>query len=414
MTRRVVVTGVGMVTPLHPTTEGSWEALVAGQSGVGYVSRYELGEDFPVRIAAEVKGFDPLLYIDKKDLRKMDLFIQYAVAAAEQALEMARYRVRPEEADRVAVVIGSGIGGFPMIEEMHKTLLEKGPRRIWPAFIPAVIVNMAAGVISIRTGAKGPNVAPCTACSTGAHAIGDAFKLIQRGTADVAIAGGAEAAITPLAIAGFAAMHALSTRNDAPEKASRPFDAQRDGFVMGEGAGILILESLEHALDRGADILCEVVGYGLNSDAYHITAPCADGDGAIRVMRMALQDARMAPEEVDYINAHGTSTPLNDKIETLAIKAVFGEHARRLAISSTKSMMGHLLGAAGGVEAAVCVLAIRHGVIPPTINYEYPDPECDLDYVPNQARRQPVRVAMTNSFGFGGTNACLIFKRYED
>jgi 3-oxoacyl-[acyl-carrier-protein] synthase II len=301
-----------------------------------------------------------------------------------------------------------------MIEEMHKTLLEKGPRRIWPAFIPAVIVNMAAGVISIRTGAKGPNVAPCTACSTGAHAIGDAFKLIQRGAADVAIAGGAEAAITPLAIAGFAAMHALSTRNDAPEKASRPFDAQRDGFVMGEGAGILILESLEHALDRGADILCEVVGYGLNSDAYHITAPCADGDGAIRVMRMALQDARMAPEEVDYINAHGTSTPLNDKIETLAIKAVFGEHARRLAISSTKSMMGHLLGAAGGVEAAVCVLAIRHGVIPPTINYEYPDPECDLDYVPNQARRQPVRVAMTNSFGFGGTNACLIFKRYED
>jgi len=301
-----------------------------------------------------------------------------------------------------------------MIEEMHKTLLEKGPRRIWPAFIPAVIVNMAAGVISIRTGAKGPNVAPCTACSTGAHAIGDAFKLIQRGAADVAIAGGAEAAITPLAIAGFAAMHALSTRNDAPEKASRPFDAQRDGFVMGEGAGILILESLEHALDRGADILCEVVGYGLNGDAYHITAPCADGDGAIRVMRMALQDARMAPEEVDYINAHGTSTPLNDKIETLAIKAVFGEHARRLAISSTKSMMGHLLGAAGGVEAAVCVLAIRHGVIPPTINYEYPDPECDLDYVPNQARRQPVRVAMTNSFGFGGTNACLIFKRYED
>jgi len=414
MARRVVVTGVGMVTPLHPTTEGSWEALVAGRSGVGYVTRYELSEDFPVRIAAEVKGFDPLPYIDRKDLRKMDLFIQYAVAATEQALEMARYRVRPEEADRVAVVIGSGIGGFPMIEEMHKTLLEKGPRRVWPAFIPAVIVNMAAGVISIRTGAKGPNVAPCTACSTGAHAIGDAFKLIQRGAADVAIAGGTEAAITPLAIAGFAAMHALSTRNDAPEKASRPFDAQRDGFVMGEGAGILILESLEHALDRGADILCEIVGYGLNSDAYHITAPCADGDGAIRVMRMALEDARMTPEEVDYINAHGTSTPLNDKIETLAIKAVFGDHARRLAISSTKSMMGHLLGAAGGVEAAVCVLAIRHGVIPPTINYEYPDPECDLDYVPNQARRQDVRVAMTNSFGFGGTNACLIFKRYED
>ncbi len=414
MRKRVVVTGVGIVSPLHATTEGTWEGLITGKNGIGRITRFDYPDDFPVQIAAEVKDFDPLQYVAKRDLKKMDLFILYAIAATEQALAMARYQVRPEEADRVGVIIGSGIGGFPLIEEMHKVLLEKGARWIWPAFIPAVIANMAAGVISIRTGARGPNLAHCTACSTGAHAIGEAARIIQRGEADVVIAGGTEASITPLAVAGFAAMRALSRRNHEPEKACRPFDAERDGFVMGEGAGILILESLEHALDRGADILAELVGYGLNSDAYHITAPCADGDGAIRVMRMALKDADLQPEDVDYINAHGTSTPLNDAIETMAIKRVFGEHAYRLAISSTKSMTGHLLGAAGGLEAAICVLTIRHAIIPPTINYEVPDPECDLHYVPNRAERRPVRVAMTNSFGFGGTNACLIFQRFEE
>lgn len=411
--RRVVVTGVGVVSPLHATTEGTWEGLVTGRNGVGRITRFD-STDFPVQFAAEVSDFDPLVYIEKKDLKKMDLFIQFAIAAAEQAMAMANLKIKPEEADRAGVLVGSGIGGFPMIEKQHKILLEKGPRRITPFFIPAVIVNLAAGMISIRTGAKGPNSATCTACSTGAHAIGDAYRIIQRGEADVMIAGGTEGAITPLSIAGFAAMRALSTRNDEPEKASRPFDAKRDGFVMGEGAGILILESLEHAMDRGAPILAEIVGYGMTGDAYHMTAPDPEGDGAVRVMKRAIEDSGLKPEDIDYINAHGTSTPFNDKIETLAIKKVFGDHAYKLAVSSTKSMTGHLLGAAGGLESAISVLTIVHQVIPPTINYEEPDPECDLDYVPNQARKQNVRVAMSNSFGFGGTNACLIFKKFED
>ena len=411
--RRVVVTGVGMVSPLDATTEGTWEGVLAGKNGVRPLTRFD-PEGFPVTFAAEVPNFDPLLYIEKKETRKMDLFIQYAVAAAQQAVEMARLRIRPEEADRVGVLVGSGIGGFPMIEAQHKILLEKGPRRITPFFIPAVIVNLASGIISIRTGAKGPNSATCTACSTGAHAIGDAYKIIQRGDADVMIAGGAEAAITPLSLAGFAAMRALSTRNDDPEHASRPFDAERDGFVMGEGSGIVILESLDHALRREAPILAEIAGYGMTGDAYHMTAPDPEGDGAVRVMTRALQDAGMKPEEIDYINAHGTSTPYNDKIETSAIKRVFGDHAHKVAVSSTKSMTGHLLGAAGGLESALSVLALVHQVAPPTINYQVPDPECDLDYVPNTARPMTIRAVMSNSFGFGGTNAALIFRRYEE
>ncbi len=411
--QRVVVTGVGMVSPLHPTTEGTWEGLITGKNGAGPITRFDT-EKFSVRIAAEVKNFDPLQYIERKDLKKMDLFIQYAIAACEQAVAMADLKITPGNADRVGVLVGSGIGGFPMIEQQHKILLEKGPRRITPFFIPAVIVNLAAGMIAIRTGAKGPNSATCTACSTGAHAIGDAYRIIQRGEADVMIAGGAEATITPLAVAGFAAMRALSTRNDEPEKASRPFDAQRDGFLMGEGSGIVILESLEHALSRGANILAEIVGYGMSGDAYHMTAPDPEGDGAVRVMKCALESSGLKPEDIDYINAHGTSTPFNDKIETLAIKKVFGDHAYKIPVSSTKSMTGHLLGAAGGLESAICVLTLANQIIPPTINYEVPDPECDLDYVPNRARRTEVRTAMTNSFGFGGTNACLIFKRFEE
>lgn len=411
--RRVVVTGVGMVSPLHPTTEGTWEGLLSGKNGVAPITRFDT-TDFPVTFAAEVKGFDPEVYIEKKEIKKMDLFIQYAVAAALQAAAMANLQVKPEESDRVGVLIGSGIGGFPMIEEQHKVLIEKGPRRITPFFIPAVIVNLASGVVSMRLGAKGPNSATCTACSTGAHAIGDAFKIIQRGAADVMIAGGAEGAITPLSVAGFAAMRALSTRNNDPTHASRPFDAQRDGFVIGEGSGVLVLESLEHALNRDVRILAEVVGYGMSGDAYHMTAPDPAGSGAVRVMTSALQDSHLLPDDIDYINAHGTSTPYNDKIETLAIKQVFGNHAYQLAVSSTKSMTGHLLGAAGGLESAISVLTLAHQVIPPTINYEVPDPECDLDYVPNKARKANVRAVLSNSFGFGGTNAALIFKRFEE
>ena len=405
------MTGVGLVTPLGIGVEKSWQALCAGQSGVGRITRFDV-TDFPVQIAAEVKSFDPAVYIDKKDVKKMDTFIHYAIAAALMSMEDARYKVGPENADRVGVYVGSGIGGLQAIEEWHKVLLEKGPRRITPFFIPMTIINLASGQIAIRIGAKGPNSCAVTACATGNNCIGDAFKIIQRGDADAMIAGGAEAAITPLGVAGFAASRALSTRNDQPQRASRPFDLERDGFVLGEGAGVVWLEEIESARKRGARIYAEIVGYGMTADAYHITSPPDDGAGAAQCIKIALSDAGLSPSDVDYVNAHATST-YADKIETLALKKVFGEHARKLAISSTKSMTGHLLGAAGGVEAVFSVLAIEKGVLPPTINYEHPDPDCDLDYVPNKARKTPVRTVLSNSFGFGGTNACLIFKKYE-
>ena len=410
--RRVVVTGVGLVTPLGVGTEETWQGLKAGRSGVGPITHFD-ASSFAARIAAEVKGFDPLNWVEKKDVKKMDRFIQFAVAAADMAMKDAGLTVGKQNEERVGVYIGSGIGGFATIEREYKVLLESGPRRISPFFIPAVIINLASGWVSIRTGAKGPNSASCTACATSAHAVGDAFRIIQRGDADAMIAGGSEAAITPLAVGGFAAMRALSTRNDEPTKASRPFDQDRDGFVIGEGSGILVLEELECARRRGAAIYAEVVGYGMTGDAYHVSAPCEDGDGARRVMLRALEDAGVAPATVDYINVHGTSTPAGDKIEVLAIKAVFGEHATRVAISSTKSMTGHLLGAAGALETGVCALAVRHGVVPPTINLDKPDAECDLDCVPHKAREMPVRVALSNSFGFGGTNGALVLRRFE-
>ncbi len=412
MTRRVVVTGVGLVSALGVGTEETWQNLLAGRNGVGPITRFD-PTGFGCTFAAEVKGFDPLQFIEKKELKKMGLFIQFGLAATQFALEQAQLKITPDIAERVGVYIGSGIGGFDVIEREHTALMQGGPRRISPFFIPASIVNLASGFVSIRWGAKGPNSATCTACSSSAHAVGDSYKLIARCDADVMICGGAEAAITPMGVGGFAAMRALSTRNDAPEKASRPFDRDRDGFVIGEGAGILILEELGFALRRGAPIVAEVVGYGMSGDAYHITAPSEDGNGAVRVMRNALADAKVLPEQVDYINAHGTSTPFNDKIETLAIKQVFGEHAHQLAVSSTKSMTGHLLGAAGGLETAITALALRDQIIPPTINYEHPDPECDLDYVPNQARPAALEYALSNSFGFGGTNAALLLKRYR-
>ena len=405
------MTGVGLVTPLGIGVEKTWQALCAGQSGVGRITRFDV-TDFPVQIAAEVKSFDPAVYIDRKDVKKMDTFIHYAIAAALMSMEDARYKVGPENADRAGVYVGSGIGGLQAIEEWHKVLLEKGPRRITPFFIPMTIINLASGQIAIRIGAKGPNSCAVTACATGNNCIGDAFKIIQRGDADAMIAGGAEAAITPLGVAGFAASRALSTRNDQPQRASRPFDLERDGFVLGEGAGVVWLEEIESARKRGARIYAEIVGYGMTADAYHITSPPDDGAGAAQCIKIALSDAGLLPRDVDYVNAHATST-YADKIETLALKKVFGEHARKLAISSTKSMTGHLLGAAGGVEAVFSVLAIEKGVLPPTINYEHPDPDCDLDYVPNKARKTPVRTVLSNSFGFGGTNACLIFKKYE-
>ncbi len=411
MVRRVVVTGIGLVSPVGIGTEESWQALKEGRSGISHITAFDASQ-FSCRIAGEVRGFEPERFIERKEIRKMGRFIQFAIAASDFALAASGLKVRETDAERVGVYIGSGIGGFEIIEREHKNLLERGPGRISPFFIPATIVNLAAGYVSIRTGAKGPNSATATACTTGAHAIGDSFKIIQRGDADVMICGGAEAPICPMGIGGFAAMRALSTRNDEPERASRPWDKCRDGFVVGEGAGILILEELEHARRRGAPIVAEIVGYGMSGDAYHITAPCEDGDGAVRVMRNALRDAGLEPSQIDYINAHGTSTDVGDKIETLAIKRCFGEHAYRLAVSSTKSMTGHLLGAAGGLEAGVTVLAIRDQVAPPTINYEVPDPECDLDYVPNQARPMRIEYALSNSFGFGGTNGCLIFKRY--
>ena len=411
MNRRVVVTGVGLVSALGLDTASTWQALLDGRSGVGPVTRFDV-TDFATRIAAEVKGFDPLQLVDAKNARKMDLFILYALCAAETAVKHSGLAITPENAHRVGVFIGSGIGGFATIEREHQTYLEKGSRRISPFFIPASIINLASGQVSIRFGAAGPNSATCTACAAGAHAIGDSFKIIQRGDADAMISGGSEAAITPMGIGGFASMKALSTRNDEPQKASRPFDRDRDGFVVGEGSGIIVMEELEHALARGANIIAEIVGYGMSGDAFHITAPPENGSGAIRVMRATLRDAGVEPEAVQYINAHGTSTPPNDRIETMAIKEVFGAYARKLAISSTKSMTGHLLGAAGGLEAGITSLAIRDQIVPPTINLDNPDPECDLDYVPHQARRLDIDYAMSNSFGFGGTNACLLFKRY--
>jgi 3-oxoacyl-[acyl-carrier-protein] synthase II len=409
-----VVTGVGLVTGLGIGTQATWQGLLEGRSGVGDITLFDVTQ-YPTRFAAEVKGFDPTNWVEKKEVKKMDRFIQFAVAAADIAMEDARYQIAPGSHDMTGVYIGSGIGGFATIEREHETLLKHGPRKISPFFIPASIVNLASGWISIRTGAKGPNSATCTACTTSAHAVGDSLRLIQRGEADVMIAGGSEAAITPLGVGGFCAMRALSTRNEEPQKASRPFDRDRDGFVMGEGSGVVILEELEHARRRGARIYAELVGYGMSADAFHISAPCEDGDGAVRVMGRAIKDAGIAPEQVDYVNVHGTSTPQGDKVEVLALKRVFGEHAdRKLAISSTKSMTGHLLGAAGGLEAGITALALHEQVIPPTINVENQDPECAIDVVPNHARRAELRYALSNSFGFGGTNGALVFKRYEE
>jgi 3-oxoacyl-[acyl-carrier-protein] synthase II len=413
MSRRVVVTGVGLVSPLGVGTAANWDALLAGRSGIGPITHFDAAQ-FACRIAGEVPGFDPLKFVDKKDVKKMDVFIQFAIAAADFAMQDAKLTIGPELAPRVGVFIASGIGGFSTIEREHKALIEGGPRRISPFFIPAAIINLAAGQVSIRIGAKGPNSATCTACSASAHAIGDAWEVIRRCDAEVMIAGGSEAAITPMGVGGFAAMRALSTRNDDPGRASRPFDVDRDGFVMGEGAGVIVIEELEHARRRGAPVYAELVGYGMSADAYHITAPSEDGDGAIRVMDAALRDAKIGPSDVQYINAHGTSTPYNDKLETLAIKKLFGEHANSLAISSTKSMTGHLLGAAGGLEAGISALAVKHQVVPPTINLDKPDPECDLDYVPHQARPLAIEYALSNSFGFGGTNGALLFKRFSE
>ena len=412
MTRRVVVTGVGLVTPLAIGTEDSWAAIRAGKCGIGPITQFDAAA-FSCRIAGEVKGFDPARYIEKKEIKKMGRFIQFAIAASDCALANSGLKVTPETEEMVGVYIGSGIGGFEVIEREHQTLLEHGPRRISPFFIPATIVNLASGYVSIRTGAKGPNSATATACTTSSHSIGDSFRMIQRGDADAMICGGTEGAVTPMSIGGFAAMRALSTRNDEPERASRPWDRDRDGFVVGEGAGILVLEELEFARRRSARILAEIVGYGMSADAFHVTAPSPDGDGAYRVMRNALRDAAITPEQVDYINAHGTSTEVGDRAETAAIKRAFGDHAYKVAVSSTKSMTGHLLGGSGGLEAGISVLALRDQVAPPTINHEHPDADCDLDYVPNHARPMKIDYALSNSFGFGGTNGCLIFKRYS-
>jgi 3-oxoacyl-[acyl-carrier-protein] synthase II len=408
----VVITGIGLVSALGLGTRETWAALLAGQSGVIRVTRFDVS-GYAAQIAAEVNGFDPLNWIEKKDIKKMDLFIQYAIAAAQFAMDDSKLAITAENAPQVGAFIGSGIGGFITIEREHEALLNGGPRKVSPFFIPSAIINLASGQVSIRFGAKGPNLATCTACSASAHAVGESYEIIKRGDADAMIAGGSEAAITPMSLGGFAQLRALSTRNDEPGRASRPFDKDRDGFIIGEGAGVLILEELEHARRRGASIYAEIVGYGSTSDAYHMTAPSEDGDGARRAMVMAVRKAGISPDQVDYINAHGTSTPYNDKLETLAIKNCFGEHARKLAISSTKSMTGHLLGGAGGLEAGISVLAVFHDEVPPTINLDNPDPECDLDYVPHKSRKMPVRYALSNSFGFGGTNAALLFKKYE-
>ena len=418
--RRVVVTGMGALTPLGNDVTEFWSALTQGKSGIGPITKFDAqtktasGEfQFVTRIAGEVRNFDELKYVDKKDARRLDPYLKYAMACSVMAVEDSGLDPARLDGTRFGVLIGSGIGGISSLLDAHKMLIEKGPDRVSPFFIPMLIINMASGLVSMRFGAKGPNSAVVTACATGNHAIGDAFRLIQRGDADVMIAGGAEAIVVPLTIAGFCSMKAMSTRNDEPEKASRPFDAGRDGFVCGEGAGIVVLESLDHAIRRDARIYAEVVGYGMTGDAHHMTAPDPDGDGATRAMQLALKDAAVEPSVVGYINAHGTSTPYNDKFETLAIKRVFGDHARRLAVSSTKSMTGHLLGAAGGIEAIATTLALHHGLLPPTINYETPDPDCDLDYVPNQARKVDVEYALSNAFGFGGTNATLLLRRYR-
>jgi 3-oxoacyl-[acyl-carrier-protein] synthase II len=406
------VTGVGLVIPTGIGTETVWKNICEGRSGIGPLTRFD-PNGFETKIAGEVKGFNPEAYIEKKEIKKMDLFVQYALAATREALEDSQLKITPENCDRTGVIVGTGLGGLPTLEKYHQILLEKGPSRISPFFIPMLIANLASGQIAIHFGAKGPNTCVVTACATGAHCIGDAFRAIVYGDAEAIIAGGTEANISPLSIAGFNAMKALSTRNEEPEKACRPFEKNRDGFVVAEGAGILILEELEFALKRGAKIYGELIGYGYTGDAYHITAPSPEGEGAARCMRMAIKDAGLRPEDIEYINAHGTSTPLNDLTETRAIKTVFGEHAKKLAISATKSMTGHLLGAAGSTEAIFSLLAIRDSIIPPTINYDLPAPECDLDYVPNVARRQPVTVAMSNAFGFGGTNATLIFRKFS-
>jgi 3-oxoacyl-[acyl-carrier-protein] synthase II len=401
------------VSPVGVGTEETWQGIREGRSGIRTITQFDAAA-FACRIAGEVKGFEPTRFIERKEVKKLGRFIQFAIAAAEFAMVGARLKIKPEWSERAGVYIGSGIGGFEVIEREHKILLEKGPGRISPFFIPSVIANLASGNVSIRHGAKGPNSATATACSSSAHAIGDSYRIIQRGEADAMISGGTEATITPLGIGGFAAMRALSQRNDEPERASRPWDAQRDGFVVGEGSGIVILEELEFARQRGAPILAEIVGYGMSGDAYHITSPSEDGDGAFRVMRAAVKDAGIEPRQIDYINAHGTSTEVGDRIETIAIKRCFGEHAYKLAVSSTKSMTGHLLGGAGGLEAGLTLLAMRDQLAPPTINYEFPDPGCDLDYVPNRARPMKIEYALSNSFGFGGTNGSLVFKRYSD
>jgi len=410
--RRVVVTGIGLVSALGIGTNETWAALLRGQSGVTRITRFDIS-GYATQIAAEVKGFDPLAFIEKRDVKKMDLFIQYALAAAQFAMDDSGLEITTDNAPNIGVYIGSGIGGFITIEREHEALLNGGPRKVSPFFIPSAIINLASGQVSIRFGAKGPNSATCTACSASAHAIGDAYEIIKRCDADAMIAGGSEAAICPMSVGGFGQLRALSTRNDDPPRASRPFDKGRDGFIIGEGAGVLILEELEHATRRGARVYAEVVGYGMSSDAYHMTAPSEDGDGARRVMAMAIRKAGVAPSDVDYVNAHGTSTPYNDKLETLAIHNCFGDHAGKLAISSTKSMTGHLLGGAGGLEAGITALAVHNQVAPPTINLDDPDPECDLDYVPHHSRKMPITYALSNSFGFGGTNAALLFKRFE-
>jgi 3-oxoacyl-[acyl-carrier-protein] synthase II len=412
MSRRVVVTGIGLVSPVGNGTQATWDALCAGQSGIGPITRFDASA-FATQFAGEVKGFDPLQFIEKKELKKMDIFIQFAVAASQYAIDHSGLTIGPEIAPRVGVFIGSGIGGFTTIEREHISYLDGGPRKISPFFIPSAIINLASGQVSIRFGAKGPNLATCTACTASAHAVGDSFEIIRRGAADAMIAGGAEAAVCAMGIGGFGALRALSTRNADPERASRPFDRDREGFVLGEGAGMIVLEALEFAQARGATIYAEMVGYGMSGDAYHMTAPSEDGDGACRVMKAALDSAGVTPAAVDYVNAHGTSTPHNDRIETTAIKRTFGDHAKNLVVSSTKSMTGHLLGAAGGLEAGITALAVYHQRVPPTINLDNPDDGLDLDYVPHTARDMPIRYALSNSFGFGGTNGALLFKKYE-
>lgn len=411
--RRVVVTGIGLVSSLGIGTDANWNNLLAGKSGVSRITKFDV-TGYAAQIAAEVQGFDPLNWVEKKEVKKMDLFIQFAIAASQFAMDDAKLQITDENAEEVGAFIGSGIGGFSTIEREHIALLEGGPRKMSPFFIPSAIINLAAGQVSIRFGAKGPNLATCTACTASAHAVGESFEIIRRGDALAMIAGGSEAAITPMSVGGFAALRALSTRNDDPGSACRPFDKERDGFIIGEGAGVVVLEELEHARRRGAPIYAEIVGYGLSGDAFHITAPSEDGDGGRRAMAMAIRKAGIRPDEVDYINAHGTSTPFNDKLETLAIKRCFGDHARKLAVSSTKSMTGHLLGGAGGLEAGITALSVFHQVAPPTINLENKDEECDLDYVPHVARPMPIRYALSNSFGFGGTNASLLFKKYDE